>query len=344
MRWGYRPVTDEQTIGPDERLTSVTAGDPPGDVYRAFNEFAKARFGADSDHLFYDFLGDSLEFREQSGYDGVGSVWTYASTKSATVTFETNLPATSHVEYRVQIDPSFEPTETTERPFSVHVHHLTGLQPGTTYEWRPVAVDERDNERTGEIRTLETKAEGSMTPISVDEDGEPAAKIEDPGEYVLTEDFTARRNAIEIHADDVTLDLGGHTVTYASIEVDPDERFYDDWYAYTENGSFGVWTIGHTNLTVVNGTIEQAETDPQENRGNKESVGFNPVMIRASNDVEVAGLELDYHSPQNTGMRFRAPKDNHHVHRIRQFEMDQAGPNRHESIGYLVLAYIHIQG
>lgn len=144
------------TTDPDDQLVSIQAGDSPGDVYSVFNAFASERFGAESDDLFYEYFGESLAIRDEPGYDGAGSVWSYGSTESATVAFETTLLATSHVEYRPAGNQTFEQSEPTERPFSVHIHHLTGLRPGTTYEWRPVAVDERGNELVGEVRTVET--------------------------------------------------------------------------------------------------------------------------------------------------------------------------------------------
>src|SRR5690606_22518441 len=121
--------------------TSVARGAEPaeegGSAYAPFNTFAAECFGAEKEPLIYQAFGDNLEIIESSR-------WIYPSETSATIAFQTNLPADAYIESGTTAEYGSQ-TGTAERPFYTHVRYLTDLQPKTTYHYRLVARDERGN-------------------------------------------------------------------------------------------------------------------------------------------------------------------------------------------------------
>jgi hypothetical protein len=293
-----------EALEAEKQLQAIKYRAKPDDIYNAFNNFVKNVYGAEADELIYEKLGRELKLLD-------GGEWAYASEKSAALGWETNLPATSHVEY----GPTAELGEKTgphERHFFLHIHHVTGLEPGKTYHYRFVGVDERGNTLRGPVKTFTTQKAGAMTPIGADHEEGPIT-IDKPGKYVLVKDITSKTSGINIEADGVTLDLGGHTVTYATETV-AEGLFTDKWRSYEKLGPIGIRNMGKSKFTLLNGTVKQGVVGPFENTGNDDSSGFNPVFIRDMSDVRIAGLVVDFNSRQNTGILLRNVKDSLLLH------------------------------
>jgi len=71
-------------------------------------------------------------------------------------------------------------------------------------------------------------------------------------DFVLANDMTCTTDAFVINADNVTLDLGGHTITGPGMGPQT--------WPLPQLDSVGVRTGGHTNVTIRNGTISQFST------------------------------------------------------------------------------------
>jgi len=189
-------------------------------VYEAFNQFCIRNFGAEKEPLIYEKFGKDLKFIPEGA-------WRHVSENAACIAWETNLPAKSHVEYG-ETERYGRKTPVEERHFYLHVHHLRGLETGKTYHYRVVSVDERGNRIAGDDATLRP----AKVPAAIylpGEKGKPPYDLDKAGAtYVLTEDIVADSTALRIKAENVTLDLNGHTVTfndkYGSAEAVPSTR------------------------------------------------------------------------------------------------------------------------
>jgi len=291
-----------EMVASGEVLGSMKANTSPDKVYSIWNRFCRAHFGAQKEPLVYELFGKELKLVK-------GGRWVHVSATSACIAWETNLPALSHVEYGQTLERP-EKTAAPERPYYLHVHYLTDLKPKTPYRYRMVATGERGNRTTSAEMTLTA--------------GEPEGAIHFPGElagppyvldradstYILDKDLVTSGTAIEIAAPGITLDLDGHAVIYHNQTI-PSEAFNDKWMSYVHKGAVGIKNFGQSGFTLLNGTIRQGAG---QNTGNTESTGFIPVYLRDTGKVRIAGVTVDYHSPQNTGMRVRNGKDDVDVH------------------------------
>ena len=311
---------DAEQIASAKALEGVRANTPPGQVYAIFNRFCRASFGAKAEPLVHKTFGTKLEFVADS-------LWTYASERSASIGWMTSLPAT------VEIRGAKAEAASGERPFYVHLWRLKDLAPGRPVEVIITCTDEFGRKASRSV-TVRPKRPRGAAQFPGDLAGPPYV-IDKPGHYILTKDITAKRTAIKVEAEGVTLDLGGHTVTYATEKL-AKEHFTDKWMSYVRTGSFGVKNMGGSKFRLLNGRIVQGAGN---NRGNDESCGFNALYIRGCSDVELAGVEVDFWTPQNYGVRLRSIGDNalihHNVVRDRGTKMH----NRHGSgcgaVGFL---------
>ncbi len=260
----------------------------PTDHYQPFERLAGEIWGAEKDPLVYQYAGDTLVFEA----DGQ---WSYPSETSAFVAFETNLPAISYLEYGT--DTSYGSTITHDASFFfLHQYHITGLANNTTYHYRLVIEDERGNQVVGTDHTLATATPAGVTYIS---GGTFSSRqiISTGGYYLLTGDIYADGTAFEITTSNVTLDLGGHTITYNIVDypIDVHATKSTAWGL----GAPGIKAYNRGNVKIVNGIIKQGIG---ASVGQKNGYGASPIWFRgysSSGPYKVAGVTADYSSQVN---------------------------------------------
>lgn len=98
--------------------------------------------------------------------------------------------------------------------------------------------------------------------------------------YVLDGDLTATGTAFRVTARGVTLDLGGHTVTYGTA-------------GGTANGLYTEYLFDTGKLTVRNGRFVQ---------GTPTGTRSHAVVIRGGHDVRLSRLQLDVQGPDSDGI------------------------------------------
>lgn len=259
-----------------------------------FESFKAAHFGATYEPLTYALPGDTLKFLE----DGA---WQHVSEDSATLAFETNLPATLHVEYGEgkTLDQTTQPSD---RPRYIHLVRLTGLKPGKTIQYKAVAKDERGNAVTLAGKPIAPKkidkavylTADMPTPIKLDKAGVT---------YVLKGDLVAKGTALSVTAQGVTIDLNGHTVTY-NDEAGPSDGEQKEFGAFAAQGRQGIRCGYGTrgSVKIFNGTIKKGA-------GNG-GYGHAPIQARAE---EIAGITISYAGTQVSGIDGEAKNVHHNV-------------------------------
>ena len=310
---GHAPALAAKLLGEMRHDTS------PERVHELWDWFCRAHFGAEKEPLVYDLFGKELKPVE-------GGDWVHASETSAVIAWETNLPARTHVEYGWTPACNSRALHAGREPyFYLHVHTLKDLTPDKLHYFRMVSVDERGNRIVSPLMTFTPKAPAGMLHVPGDLPGPPYLLDKPNTTYVLTEDITADGTAIEVAAPNITLDLNGRTVTYHN-ETIPKETFDDPWMSYVNKGAVGVKNFGQSGFTLVNGVIREGKGN---NTGNSESTGFIPVYMRDVGKVRIAGVTVDYWTPQNTGMRFRGAGDDVEVHHCVFLDRGCVIRNRH---------------
>ncbi len=289
-------------------------------IYRQFSKFCGEHFRAEAEPEVYATFGRDLKI------DPAGQ-WRYVSETSACLAWQTNLPARGCVEYGPTAKYGRR-TRPAERPFSIHVHHLRHLKPDTTYHYRFVCVDERDNEVVGADSTLATRR---LTAVRVPGDlSGPAYVLDRPNTtYLVTKDIAADSTAFNIAADGVTLDLGGHTVTYdakaGAADPTADERRYG-WHAAQR--PCGIRTAdGRRRIRIVNGRVRQGA-----GRGTSKPSGYNPIFLRRPRETEVAGMTIEWSGSQVTGLMVNNAYSGVEVHHNVLTDMGTKLYNRHRGL------------
>lgn len=237
----------------------------------------------------YDTFGQQLQ--SPSNY------WEYVSEASASIGFRTNLPAESYIQYG-PTEAYGQQTSLTDRRYAVHLHRLTGLTPGTRYQYRVVIEDERGNRVFGPNRSLTTQTMPTAIRIPDDMPGNAPYSLNTQGAtYLVTRDLVVNGKAFDLTAANVTLDLGGHTIVYNNRA----QSISGGWTDYLDNAAFGIKAMGYPdNVRILNGTIRQGAGNNAGHRD--EAIGFNPIYARIGSNFELAGVEMDYGGPQLIGL------------------------------------------
>ncbi|MBN1670496.1 MAG: hypothetical protein JXR37_05665 [Kiritimatiellae bacterium] len=267
---------------------TASAAEITSSKYAWFNDWCTRNFGLVHEPLVSVLFGTQLAIEP-------GGTWTYASRSSAVVGFRTSLPATSWVEYGPTSAYGAQ-TPQPDRSYALHLHYLTNLQAGVTYHYRLVAVDERGRRVETANQTLTTPALANAIRIPEDVSGPPYVLNQAGATYLVTRDLTIAGLAFELKANNITLDLGGHTVVYDNAHMG---AIAGDFWAYINNSSIGVKAQQRSGFRVVNGTILQGAG---QDAGESSSIGFNPMYLGSCSSYEVAGVTVGYGGPQLIGM------------------------------------------
>lgn len=293
LSWGEAHAADAADAA------DATLSTAPAAPYLSYRAFADSVFAGAGDPLVDQRFG--AELRPPTDW------WEHVSQFSAAVGFTTNRLARSTVEYGPTTDYG-QRTATTDGAYSRHLHHLSGLHPDSTVHYR-VILERPSGERVvSDDRTLQPKRLEGAVRIPEDLQGPPYVLGLPDTEYLVTEDLTAAATAFDVTAGGITLDLGGHVVTYDEEPV----AVEGSWAVFREKASFGIRAEAANRLKVVNGTLRQgaAASAGHERQG----IGFNPMYVSQGQDLEVAGVVLDYRGAQMVGLYLHWPQGATEVH------------------------------
>ncbi|MGI6081931.1 MAG: hypothetical protein ACOYEP_03555 [Limnochordia bacterium] len=311
--YGYTPA---EALEAEVALAQVTAQDDPETIYRAFSEFARTHFGALSEPLVYEAFGSQLALVE------TGS-WQHISENSASLAWETNLPAYSYVEYG--FTPEYgNKTEMTDRPYYLHLHQLRDLEVNQTYHYRLIAVDERGQMLVTPDRMFRT----ATVPDAVyvfGQMGEPPYVLDQSNTtYILKEDLVTAGSAIIVRGDHIVLDLNGYSITFGeNAAVDGNHQGIS-----VSGDSKTAIPYRATGVKVVNGTVVQGRNRFMQN--NTDPYRYNCLSV-SGKDMEVAGVTVVYHASQAWGMTANYSAGKFHAHHNVFVDMGAVIADRHGS-------------
>jgi hypothetical protein len=293
---------------------------PADQLYTIFNQFCKSYFGPHRDTLYH--IQAKKTFGKQD------STWIYSSERSAVVSWETDLPSYSYIQYGTTSKYG-QKTNVQERPFYLHVHYLKNLKPSSKYHYQIVYLDESGKEIRKSGGTFLTRAASAEIIYISSKTGKPPYILDqENATYVLTEDIVADKTAFDIRAKGITLDLGGKTVVHASSLIE--KLNYKD----LAHSGVGVRSQGKgrlSGLKIYNGVIRQGNApnngdylagdnmlkpDPERMKKLAKNLnrGFGNIEIEGFDDVEIAGVTSEYHLPQSYSVRLDSSSGSYNIH------------------------------
>lgn len=288
----------------------LIAGASPNNLYKLFNKFAQLYFPGEFKERLKALFSELLMIQ-------VDSTWQHVSRYSSVIGFQTNLPSNSYIRYGQ--GKSFDrKTAVQEREFFTHLHYLKGLSANTHYSYQ-IIINKQDGQTTKSvIKTFKTGLTGNVIELPTYH-GVPLVLKEDNTTYLLTENILSYGNAIEIDADNITLDLGGNTIT-----VDRgvgESKFVSAIIKNNTNKKKG-------HLKILNGSIAQANSLRSIDKAN-----LSPVYINNQQDMIIAGLSIDFHTAQTYGIFLRYPKGGLEIHHNNFTDKGYKVTNRHGASG-----------
>lgn len=318
----FDSTLDKQAIADSiaKAFGDLTVDVPHEELYNLYNQFCLTHYGAETDPLVYETFGGEVKVHE-------GSFWKYVSEKSTSISWKTNLPAKTYIEYGTTQSYGAR-TDLPERFFYIHLHYLKNLEPRTLYHYRLILIDERGNKIESEDKTFHTRDIPNAIYIPGDMGSPPYILDQANSVYIITEDITADKTAFEIQAENVTLDLGGHTATHGNLLIkDLDHRIL-------QKSGVGIRrkdNSRYSGIKIFNGILKQGEAEnnveyyaaekmvhPDEARKKKlaknMSKGFSNIELENYGDVEIAGVTAEYRWHQTWGMRFDNASGKYDIH------------------------------
>jgi hypothetical protein len=287
---------EDDGLGGSGGLSRPHAIASPKNEDEYFFNYRLANFAPATEPLIRETFGDALTF-EDAGF------WEHNSYTSHAVGFTTNLPTVTVIEYGETAAYGHVTTQS-ESYYYQHLHYIKGLESGKTYHYRYVAQDyDGVTVSSGDCTFTTRMLTADVIRIPEDMEGDaPYTLTQGNARYVLTRDLTVPTLAINIKANNVELDLNGHTIIYDDGAPKVVGSAWND-YAYNEEATFGVraglWNF--LNFRILNGTIRQGRNGGAGFIG----TGFTPLYLNhmgGSSYNEVAGITVDYYGNSVSGM------------------------------------------
>ncbi len=203
--------------------------------------------------------------------------WVHASVTSAVIYWqlgEISSSANSYVEFGTT-EKLGKSVERTHEPRQAQLHRLTGLAPATVYYYRMVVLDSKSGqEETSGQRQFTTTDYQDVVRFPSGLTDRPPYVLNSPNtRYVLGRDIRCDATAIEITAENVSLDLDGHTVLFGDN---------------TNEVAYGVLVSQRTGRTVVaNGHIVQGR------KSGESSAAI--ASLKIPQPIEIYGISTDVH-------------------------------------------------
>lgn len=256
--------------------------------------------------------------------------WTHVSPTSAIVYWQTSDDARlvesagrGYVEYGPTVDYGRK-TETFDlppicelvpgkvrvfrKPSWSQFHRLLGLGAGRACHYRIVYIAPDGAATNGDDKVLVPKVLAQEIPIPGGLEGPPYVLDQIGATYVLTANVAADGTAFEIAADDVTLEMDGHTVVFGRK---------------AQNNVHGIHASGRRGIRLFGGVIEEG-SGPGRRRF--------PVFMQGCRNIEIAGISATYHGKDGQGILFNWQGEGSNVHHNVVYDRGTETTSRHQQI------------
>lgn len=144
-----------------------------------------------------------------------------------------------------------------------------------------------------------------------------AGRLTEPHtEYVLVDDIVAEGTGFIVEASNITLNLNGHVVKYLTTDAN--------------TAAYGISIPGYhkQDIAIVNGSIVQGDG---KCKGSQHGIGCNPIYDYDSSSIEIGGVEINYKTPDTSGIHLHWTKSSHIHHNTITDRGDKVS-NRHQGI------------
>lgn len=218
--------------------------------------------------------------------------WTHVSQTSAVIYWHMNKlekEANSYVEYG-ETTKYGNKTPSTTVPRYAHLHRITGLKANATYHYRKVMI-ENGKEVKSKDATFTTKTVEKAVHLPGPNQTYPITLDKPNTKYVLTKDISSPGTAVVIAAPNITLDLDGHTVTFAEEST---------------KQVHGIKISAKGPAVVCNGFVKQGKAGGDYSSCIESSYREMPT--------EVFGIFTDMKNKNGNPVRFKGRTANIHVH------------------------------
>ena len=267
----------------------------------------------------------------QKAFNPFAEAWTHVSTSSAVIFWQAGTDArrvestgTGYVEYgptaaygsktKVFGMPPVsrdvpEKVRAFQKPSWSQFHRITGLEVGKPVHYRMVYVAPDGRVTRGEDQVVAPRANDNAIGVSNELHGAPRVLNKAGATYVLKSDLVADGTAIEIAADNITLDLDGHKIIYGRKAGD---RVY------------GVSVKNRKGVKILNGVIEEGKGSGRRRY---------PMFLQGCRNMEIAGLDITYHGKDGQGILFNWQGADSNVHHNVICDNGTETSSRHQQIG-----------
>jgi len=278
-------------------LPSICLGAFDADsLFSASVEFADTYFSADQESLFYVYAGGDSEMA--LAFVDSTNILEYISRNSACFGLSTNLPANCKINYGTSIGSLSGYVGYDERMHTVHIKHITGLDPSTKYYYQAIATDVRDSATysiSTAIDSFTTDAASISSARYIDGTGTFPQTLNSDSTYVLTGDVTVDARAFTFGGNNITLDLNGFTITY-------DNGSGTVGSPYTAGTVYGIVGLDNVSGTICNGRVVQGQTGSGSISGSVSYVTPIYFVPNQSNQSEIFGLDISWYGSQMSGL------------------------------------------
>ena len=261
-------------------------------------------------------------------------MWVFGSETSATVALETTQRTNAVLEYGET--EQYGKRIVDGEAHYIHVFHLSGLQPDRTYHFRMTGTAFNGRKAVSKDCTVKTATPANAVRVPGDMQGPPYELNKANTYYLVTADIKAPKTAFNISAPGITLDLGGHAITYNEEHLGLPTN---EWTPQRENSAFGIRCYkkgeggADTGTKIYNGTIRQGKG---EDEAAYTTLGFNPVFVCSGADAEVAGITCIYGGTQLSGIYFQWGAANKQIHHNVIQDLGKRITDRHQMCSAVV--------